>query len=36
MSDVINLSINYIELKEITEKHLLNRLKKERTVRTAL
>ncbi|EDP9793937.1 hypothetical protein AA874_003256 [Salmonella enterica subsp. salamae] len=27
MSDVINLSINYIELKEITEKHLLNRLK---------
>lgn len=27
MSDVINLIIHYIELKEITEKHLLNRLK---------
>ncbi|EJN3623868.1 hypothetical protein NPW74_004951 [Escherichia coli] len=27
MSNVINLSINHIKLKEITEKHLLNRLK---------
>lgn len=27
MSDAKNISINYIELKEITEKRLLNRLK---------
>ncbi|EAA9532862.1 hypothetical protein AVB85_22540 [Salmonella enterica subsp. enterica serovar Vitkin] len=27
MSDVNKLSISYFELKEITEKHLLNRLK---------
>ncbi|VTN16593.1 Uncharacterised protein [Raoultella terrigena] len=36
MCDVEKLSISYIELKEITEKRLLNRLKNERTGRTAL